>query len=747
MTIQSKNVANQMDREQKSVDDGKANYHKNLDRLADNGNVSGLKPVAYAGDPYVEALANSVQSKVEEDLGTNTNRKPVFGKLLGEADPFVVARYTIAEILTQSIKQNKNEDFIFYANATAAAIGRSLDTARMNEILFEKNKDFYKSLFKRSLPAGELYEALARIKDVDGLSPWSDANRMTVGGVLLELAINVGIVTKSNVWVEGKEVAVVGINEEMSERLATSVEKEALLAPSLTPMVVKPMNWSNSTDGGYITLRHDLVKRYMDGQHRADVAANVSQAVLNGVNAAQSTGWQVNTAMLEVVQYCYDRKIDMDGLTDENRNTTRALRLQVKKAMEVAEGLVEEDAFYFPASLDYRGRIYYLPATYNPQGSKPIKSMLQLASGDILDEASAFWLAVHIANCAGMDKAPLQERVDWVNSDETMDLLNNITNMMREGDFEASIPLWSGMDDPFNFLAAIMEYVPYKRGELVVSLVNIAFDGSCNGYQNIAALMLDEETAARVNLLPNMDRQDIYGDVQATTAAKLPELAHGITRDTMKTPVMTIVYGSKKNQMGSHVRKADKTLSTEEAGTIGKEAYDTVGSICPSMLITRDWLQKVAGEHAERGEAMRWTTADGLPVAQLKLVTKSTRPKFKIGGKDVYLSRSVDTKAISEGGMKNAVSANVTHSLDATHLRMVAAACASEGVPIGLIHDSFSTSAATAGRLFEIVREQFVRLYEQDVLGNLAKDLKSEDAPERGNLDIQGVLDTEYSFA
>ena len=169
--------------------------------------------------------------------------------------------------------------------------------------------------------------------------------------------------------------------------------------------------------------------------------------------------------MLEVVNYCYDRKIDMDGLTDENRNTTRALRLQVKKAMEVAEGLVEEDAFYFPASLDYRGRIYYLPATYNPQGSKPIKSMLQLASGDILDEASAFWLAVHIANCAGMDKAPLQERVDWVNSDETMDLLNNITNMMREGDFEASIPLWSGMDDPFNFLAAIMEYVPYKRGK------------------------------------------------------------------------------------------------------------------------------------------------------------------------------------------------------------------------------------------------------------------------------------------
>lgn len=763
------NITNQKAREQKSIDDGKATYHKNLNRKVNDGTVSDLKPVAYAGDPYVEALAISIQDKIVTDMDTNSNRKPVFGKLLGEADPFVIARCAIAEILTQSMKKNKDDVFVIYANASAAAIGRCLDTTRMNEILFEQNKDFYKTLLKRSLPAGELYEALARIKDVEGLEPWSDAHRMTIGGVLLELAINAGIITKTNTWIKGKEVAVVGINEEMLERLETSVEREALLAPSLTPMIVKPLEWSTTTDGGYLTLTHDLVKRYMDAQHRADVANSVEQGNfdLASVNAAQNTGWQVNLAMLEVVQYCYANHIEIDGLTDSNRNTTTALRRQVYRAMDVAKDLVDEDAFYFPATMDYRGRLYYLPATYNPQGSKPIKSMLQLASGDILDESSARMLAIHIANCAGMDKAPLQERVDWVNSDETMELLNTIVNMMRDGDFEASIPLWSGMDDPFNFLAAIMEYVPYKRGELVVSLVNIALDGSCNGYQHVAALMLDEETAARVNLVPDMDRQDIYADVQGATAAKLPELVAGITRDTMKTPVMTIVYGSKQSQMGSHVRKAHKKavekakkaaikngteapvdpLKTEDLSLIGKEAYNTVGEICPSMLITRDWLQKVAGEHAERGEAMRWTTADGLPVAQLKLTTKTMRPKFKIGGKDIYLTQRVDTKIISEGGMKNAVAANVTHSLDATHLRMVAAACASEGIPIGLIHDSFSTSAAHASRLFEIVREQFVKLYEQDVLGNLAKDLKAEDAPERGTLDIQGVLKTEYSFA
>jgi DNA-directed RNA polymerase len=89
------------------------------------------------------------------------------------------------------------------------------------------------------------------------------------------------------------------------------------------------------------------------------------------------------------------------------------------------------------------------------------------------------------------------------------------------------------------------------------------------------------------------------------------------------------------------------------------------------------------------------------------------------------------------------------HSLDAAHLHMVAAACKAEGInSLGFVHDSYSTHPSDAGRLGQIIREQFVKLYtEHDVLSQLRVALNGvEEPPERGNLDINGVLSSTYAF-
>ena len=737
------NVLNQISREQQSIDSGRTAYHNNLSRMADNGQAHNLKPLSYSANPFIEALATGIEEQVTKGLAVKSNRKPVFAKLLAEADPQVLARLTISEVLTQSLKKNKKGEYVSLVNATAASIGRRLDTERMNEILFGQNKKEYTRLVKQNLPAGKLYERLSRIKDVDGLQAWSDENRMTIGGVLVELVFSAGIASKGSVSIKKKMNSSIDLCPQIAERLATSVEKESLLQPSLTPMVVRPLEWSNTVDGGYITLRHNLVKRYVDDKHQLDVATKTSQAVLDGINAAQNTGWQINTVMLEVIQYCLDNKVDITDLWAEgDKNKTRALRLQAHSAIEVAKGLLTESAFYFPHSMDHRGRLYPLPANLNPQSSGPIKSLLKFSEGVALNESSAFWLAVHISNTYGNDKVSLQDRVDFVNSPESMDLFSSIVD-----DIYGTIDVWSKMDDCFNFLAAICEYVAYKRGELVISRVCIALDGSINGYQHMAALLHDAAAGKSVNLIPNLPRQDLYMDVASIMATKLPELADKSSRKLVKRPVMTMGYGAKKNGMASQIAKEDQSIEWDDARILGDTAFDTIGEVCPSVTVLRDWTQAIAADHASLGESVRWTTPDGLPVAHKEVKQHTVRPKFIIDGEVHKMRINVATNTVDKNAMKNGISPNVIHSLDACHLRMVAAQSAIEDSPIGLIHDSFSTNADNAGRLFDLVREQFVAIYEQDVLGSLAKSFGVTSVPTKGTLDIQQILNTEYSFA
>ena len=100
--------------------------------------------------------------------------------------------------------------------------------------------------------------------------------------------------------------------------------------------------------------------------------------------------------------------------------------------------------------------------------------------------------------------------------------------------------------------------------------------------------------------------------------------------------------------------------------------------------------------------------------------------------------------------MASAVSPNVIHSLDATHIRMVALAANREGIlDLAMIHDSFGCHAADAPRFFQLIREEFVSLYSGDVAKELNKGLSggAAELPTMGDLDLIGVLETDYSFA
>ena len=82
---------------------------------------------------------------------------------------------------------------------------------------------------------------------------------------------------------------------------------------------------------------------------------------------------------------------------------------------------------------------------------------------------------------------------------------------------------------------------------------------------------------------------------------------------------------------------------------------------------------------------------------------------------------------------------------------------AAEGIrSIATVHDSFGCLAAQAERFRRIIREQVVALYKehdvlQEVLDEARRDLKDPtdlpDKPPEGVLNIEQVLEAEYTFA
>ena len=148
-------------------------------------------------------------------------------------------------------------------------------------------------------------------------------------------------------------------------------------------------------------------------------------------------------------------------------------------------------------------------------------------------------------------------------------------------------------------------------------------------------------------------------------------------------------------------------------------------------------------------EGVLWTTPDGLPVVQKYMAKKKKRLDITVAGRRMRNQFMLPTDKVDPRKMGSSISPNVIHSLDATHIRMVALAAEQEGIlSLAMIHDSFGCHAADAPRFFQIIREEFVSLYSGDVAEGLNKDLSGGTVtlPEMGNLDLMGVLDTDFSF-
>ena len=751
----------QFDLEAQMQDRGYARFLKQLESARTS---EGQSNTAH-GRELIKANIDGMVGSLEEFIKSQelVRRKPQASLLLKELNLEAVV-YLALKTIVNSLGHDEAK-----TTATAINIGMAVSNAiTMAELGSDKEKKglvkHIETSAKRALGNDNSKERVV----VDTLaffnmqSAWTVEDQLKVGVTLIKLATQVGLVEEVLVG-RGKSSFHKLVPSEATMEMIEVMNLCPEFSPVYLPMIVEPFEWDVFGNGGYLTLRQPLVKTRFEGHTEALLEADLS-SVRQSINIIQKTAWSVHTGLLGIAQAAFDDGLDVDCLPfnyKDSRPKRTSIRVSANSILSLAEEFKEYEAIWFPHSMDWRGRVYPMVDGLSPQGNKLAKSLLSFAEGKRITGEAENFLAIHIANEFGEDKLSLGDRVSWVfaNEGKILDVANN--------PFGPNQDFWLGADSPWGFLRGCLEWAGYCNDpDGFLSTLPVAFDGSCSGLQHFSAMFKDEIGGREVNLVANLDRQDIYATVKEAVVAVLEASEDDLavqwinsgllTRKLFKTPTMTYGYSSEVAGMTDQIKAevlgtGNDAFAKDELFTacnyLAKITFAEIEKTVVKASEAKNWLQKcVRGKQ----EAVQWTTPDGLPVVQKYKAKKSKLLNITLGGKRVQPQYTIPTDAVDTRKMASAISPNVIHSIDATHIRMVAVAASSEQMhSIAMIHDSFGCHAADAGRFFNIIREQFIELYSIEVAEMLNDELSGGDIelPTMGDLDLNGVIDTDYSFA
>lgn len=498
-------------------------------------------------------------------------------------------------------------------------------------------------------------------------------------------------------------------------------------------------------------------------------------------------------------------RIRRSEIIERNRGID-AERITVIQDLRTARELLDHEAFWVPHNLDFRGRVYPV-CHFNQQRTDYVKALMEFAEGKPLGEHGAYWLAVHLANCGDFDKISkrsLDERVQWVEDNVAMiesiaaDPYTNTQWMQADKPFQ----FLAACVDFEGYL---------RHGSAHVSHLPIALDGSNSGLQHYSAalrstegalvnLVPSERPADIYQSVADLVSKAVKADADKgdTLAGKV--IAQGITRSLVKRNVMTFAYSSGqfgfKQQLLSDVMGplALKVMAGEleehpyaidgdggylAAGYLAKQSWQAVNSLVHKASEGMRWFQSVAQGLAHEAKPLIWYTPVGLPVMHrydefdykrvklflhdrsVTLDKKTTEDRIDSEGrllKNVKLEvRTKPKGTIDKRKARNAVAPNIIHSLDAAHLMLAVLDATDCGITsFSMIHDSFATHASDTPVFFQVIREAFVNMYEQydpfeairtEALEAIDDKARIQPVPEKGTLDLHGVIDSLYAFA
>jgi len=563
------------------------------------------------------------------------------------------------------------------------------------------------------------------------------------------------------------------------------------LHPRYRPMVYRPAEWTNAHDGGYLNkalLRRSLISARHPDQ-LADVNPVVMPEVFRAVNAIQAVPWRINRRLLAVMQRVWrmggDRlrvlppEKDGKGIPRHVRRRHEAKRRRTARLLAEARTFADEERFFLPVHLDFRGRVYYTPFL-NCQGEDPMRALFDFAEPRKI-ENPLFLLGAGAALFG--PKARHADRVRWA--------LQHIEKVKASAADPLHQTWWTEAKEPWQFLRWCMEIneadvrpagspdIPLAYGKPNQSHLPVFIDATCNGVQHLACLLRDETVGAAVNLADETQPRDVYDEVARALVTRLEGsseamarkwLTFGVDRDVVKPSTMTLPYGAEKWGYAETVQEKieDRILTgkcpfdwksaNSAARWLSAQVWQVIEAVLPKCLDLLEWLKgEVAQSVAGSGQQLEWRAPSGFLVRQRDIKAYSVKVEPLLASGDKIQLRRVEPDpggAVDVAQAKRGLVPNLVHSLDAATLCKTVCHCLAphtlspDGITsFAVVHDAFAVHAPHLPSLRRAFRQALAEVHADDLLARYHRQFSAllpdgealPEPPARGGLAIVAI--------
>lgn len=274
---------------------------------------------------------------------------------------------------------------------------------------------------------------------------------------------------------------------------------------------------------------------------------------------------------------------------------------EFKFIMEKAKEAQTLEYFHQSQFFDWRSRYYTKESFFAYQGSDIARGQFEFYQGKEMNDEGLFYLAVHTANSLNysFSKEDLKE-ADWISQDyvtyleeegledlslDKMSLqdraayvVSHINDLLKIAD-EENIDALDNTEKPLVSMACLIEWRNImdanERGEVWVSHLPIAIDGSNNGVQHTSALTRRKRTGELVGMVPTDIPKDFYIEV---AKGLIPTAQHWF--DQREIPLKDTRKGIAKRagMVRQYAAGADKISSNMYADCV-KAGYTTKHNI------------------------------------------------------------------------------------------------------------------------------------------------------------------------
>ena len=448
--------------------------------------------------------------------------------------------------------------------------------------------------------------------------------------------------------------------------------------------------------------------------------------------------------------------------------------------LEIARAYLDE-IFFFPHNVDFRGRAYPMVPFFNHMGADPCRSLLIFARGKELGETGLRWLKIHLASLYGHNKSSFDDREKFT-QDHLLEISDSAKNPIAGSRWwlsaddpwqclSACIELTNALEqsDPRKFVS----HLPIHQDGTCNGLQHYAALGGDPLGAKQVNLVPGERPSDIYTAVADMVAAAVADDAtQENAIAKW--LENRITRKIVKQTVMTKVYGvtflGARRQVQQQLEDASMQQGDDvDLMTLLRASTYVASKILASLSTMFSGAQEIQywlGDCAERitkavtpeqieriqskANLAKLTAKDSSPFARTLLGHKA---KNVVNVQDLFRSvviwttplkmtvvqpyRSANCQVVETNLQRLNIIApkmsdlthrrkqlqgfppNFIHSLDATHMMLTALGADKAGLSFAAVHDSFWTHAGDVDTMNTIIRETFVRMHSEDIIGRL----------------------------